>query len=303
MLSGLRRGILRAVALAFAVAVGGCAEHARQAAPQTLSVGSRAPDTGYALTDGRTISSADLAGHPYMLWIMATWCSSCQGGMQTLAQHIGELRARGVRVVQLEAVNDLGYPGPPITAFQTAVGPAGRSPNWFWGTATAEQMRALDPNGYPDIYYLVNADGTIAAINGAPAATWNEIEQFADSARRHGASSTLSSETLGGQITVLMKAGNVVQLSSNRFTCASCARRVIPAIRSIRGVRHIAFSPFVGVSRLGSAPNGLLGTLTVTFDPRSVQPGRIALVAVRALEADPYNRDPVSIQAASGQYR
>jgi thiol-disulfide isomerase/thioredoxin len=188
MRSVLHQGILWASALGIALALGGCASHAQQNAPQALSVGSLAPNSSYALSDGRTISSSDLAGHPYMLWIMATWCSSCQGGTQVMAQHIAELRTRGVRVLQLEAAGDLGYAGPPISAFQAAVGAAGRSRNWLWGTATMQQMHALDPNGYPDIYYLVNADGTIAAINGAPAATWSEIEKFSDSVHRQRSS-------------------------------------------------------------------------------------------------------------------
>jgi hypothetical protein len=53
-----------------------------------------------------------------------------------------------------------------------------------------KQTLALDSKGYPDIYYLVNADGTIAQINGNPAGTWDTIASFAaapmPTAQTHG---------------------------------------------------------------------------------------------------------------------
>jgi hypothetical protein len=112
----------------------------------------------------------------------------------------------------------------------------------------------------------------------------------------HAVIAATASGAPGGTIAVVIKAPDVVQLSSNRFTCASCARRVIPAIRSLPGIRRITFSPFVGISRNGSSRNGLLGTLTVAFNPLHVRPERIALLAAHALEADPYNRGSVAIE-------
>ena len=124
------------VPLLLAFALSGCAvraktEHTQAALPQTLSVGSLAPKFAYQLSGGRSISSNELRGHPYVLWIMATWCSSCQGGTSVVAQHIGQLRTHDVRVVQLEAANDLGYPGPPLSTFRRAVGAGcGRDNQW-----------------------------------------------------------------------------------------------------------------------------------------------------------------------------
>lgn len=176
-------------ALAFALALTGCARHEQSSSAQSsalaapaslgLLVGSPAPDFTYRLTGGTALRSRDLRGHPYIVWIMATWCSSCQGGTSAMAAHMAQLRARGVRLVQLEAAGDLGYPGPPLSTFQAAAGPAAASPNWYWGEATPVQMQVLDPHGYPDIYYLVNPAGRIVGIDGAPAATWQRIAAFA----------------------------------------------------------------------------------------------------------------------------
>ncbi|TAM60598.1 redoxin domain-containing protein [bacterium] len=150
------------------------------AAAERPGIGQPAPAFAYRLTDGKTLTPSELRGHPYMLWLMATWCSSCQGGTAVVAQHIGELRAHGVRVVQVEVANDLGYSGPPLASFRKAVGMAAASPNWYWGELTRAQTQTLDPRAYPDIYYLINAQGRIVAIDGAPAATWSSIERFAE---------------------------------------------------------------------------------------------------------------------------
>ncbi|TAM78254.1 hypothetical protein EPN44_01270 [bacterium] len=149
------------------------------AASGDLSVGASVPPFSYRLIDGKVLTPAALRGRPYVLWLMATWCSSCQGGTAVVAQHIAELRARGISVVQLEVAQDLGYPGPPLAAFRKAAGMAAASPNWYWGEATEAQTRALDPHAYPDLYYLVDARGRIVGTDGAPAATWSRIATFA----------------------------------------------------------------------------------------------------------------------------
>lgn len=187
------RNASAAALAALALWLTGCANHAQTTSgaanasggtaastSQSVAVGNVAPAFTYRLIDGGSLSASALRGHPYMVWIMATWCSSCQGGTEVVAQHITQLRARDVRVVQLEAADNLGNPGPPLSAFRAASGMAASSPNWYWGEATAAQMRALDPNAYPDIYYLVNRQGRVVEVNGAPAATWSEIAKFAN---------------------------------------------------------------------------------------------------------------------------
>lgn len=178
MMGRFTRSVSVLMLAAFALMVG-CAAHEKQPQSSQLTPGSTMPAFTFALLGSGSMSTAQLRGHAYVLWLMATWCSSCQGGTQAMAKHIAELDSRGVRVVQLEVANDLGYPGPPLGAFHAAVGSAGNAPNWYWGQASPEQTNVLDPGGYPDIYYLVNPNGTIAAVNGAPAATWHEIDTFA----------------------------------------------------------------------------------------------------------------------------
>jgi len=191
------RALFASAVLGLALWLPGCSNHVQSApndrsgsigstssnaSPETLAVGGIAPDFSYRLIDGTSLSASDLHGHPYVLWLMATWCSSCQGGAAVLAQHIAELRAHGIRIVQLEVADNLGAKGPSMRGFRASVGRGADAANWYWGHATAEQMLVLDPGSYPDIYYLVRADGTIAEVNGSPAATWSGIEKFAASA-------------------------------------------------------------------------------------------------------------------------
>ena len=99
----------------------------------------------------------------------------------------------------------------------------------------------------------------------------------------------------GGEIDVSQTSSRVVALASNRFTCASCARRVVPKIKTLPGIGKVDFSPFVASSKRGSAPNGLIGTLTISFDPMKTTEKAIVRGAQDTLQSDPYNRAPVAI--------
>lgn len=146
---------------------------------QPLAVGDKIPQFTYRLLDGHRLSPKTLRGHRYVLWMVASWCSSCETGSSVVGDHIAYLRSRGVSVVEMRLTNDLGAPGPGLGQFQKAVGMNAAAPNWYWGELEQNQTLALDSKGYPDIYYLVNSDGTIAQINGNPAGTWDTIASFA----------------------------------------------------------------------------------------------------------------------------
>lgn len=154
------------------------------AGSQMPSVGSRAPAFSYRQLDGKMLRPGALRGHPYVLWLVASWCSSCQTGSEVVGEHIAMLKRRGVNVVELRLAKDLGAPGPGLQAFARAVGPRASSANWYWGEATQMQTVTLDPKGYPDLYYLINARGKIVAIAGNPAVSWDTIQQFAETVRQ-----------------------------------------------------------------------------------------------------------------------
>jgi len=142
------------------------------AARSAPAVGTTAPNASFSTLQGATVSIASLRGRPTLVWFVSTWCSSCEAGTQAMASHISQLRTDGVRVVELEMYNDLGQAGPSMASFaHTYAGQAAANPDWSFGQASEAATLRYDPNGYLDIYYLLNQSGQVVYINSSPAAT------------------------------------------------------------------------------------------------------------------------------------
>ncbi|MGH3279288.1 MAG: peroxiredoxin family protein [Trebonia sp.] len=140
------------------------------------AAGAAAPDGTFTTEHGSTTDIATLRGHPTLLWFVTTWCSSCQYGTHVMAQNIGKLRALGVRVEEVELYADLGQQGTPIGRFATVLaGTQASNPDWSFGTSSAGLTGTYDPKGYLDIYYLLNAHGTITYVNSSPGATMPQL--------------------------------------------------------------------------------------------------------------------------------
>ena len=50
--------------------------------------------------------------------------------------------------------------------------------NWLWGNASREATNVYNPTNFPDVYFLIDEDGIIRAIDGAPSATLDKIIKF-----------------------------------------------------------------------------------------------------------------------------
>lgn len=138
--------------------------------------GQTAPAGTFTTLAGQNVNVASLRGHPTLVWFVATWCSSCQAGTQTIAQYLPKLRADGVQVDEVELYQDLGQSGPSMASFTKAfAGAAYGQPGWTFGTSSAALTRAYDPQSYLDIYYLLNADGQITYVNGSPGSTMPQL--------------------------------------------------------------------------------------------------------------------------------
>ena len=147
-------------------------------AAQSLDEGQAAPAFTYRLLDGRRLSPSALRGHPYLLFVVATWCGSCLTSTRFIGRHVDFMRRHGVQIVEMRVFEDFGAPGLGLPNFQKAVGPNARSPIWHWGELTKAQTIALDPDGAPENYYLVDANGTIVMTHSNPRVTWDWIERF-----------------------------------------------------------------------------------------------------------------------------
>ena len=134
--------------------------------------GLTAPNGTYTTTAGLQRSVSSLRGKPTLLWFVATWCSSCQAGTQTMAQNVARLHADGVQVVEIELYQDMGQSGGSLVSFaRKFAGAQYSNPGWTFATSSGALTRAYDPGSYLDIYYLLNAHQHIVYVNGSPAST------------------------------------------------------------------------------------------------------------------------------------
>lgn len=136
------------------------------------AAGLLAPNGSFTTTFGQNISVSSLRGKPTLIWFVATWCSSCQAGTQTMAQNIPTLQKDGVRVVEVELYHDLGQPGQGIASFgRQLAGSQYGNPNWIFASSSASLTQTYDPHAYLDIYYLLNSKGRISYVNASPSST------------------------------------------------------------------------------------------------------------------------------------
>jgi thiol-disulfide isomerase/thioredoxin len=140
------------------------------------AVGRLAPAGSFTTATGTSATISSLRGHPVLVWLVTTWCPGCQAGTQAMPADLARLRARGIKVVELEDYADLGQLGPDIASFgRQFAGAAYHSPGWVFGTASQAMTRAWNPQGYLDIYYLLDSAGHVVYINSGPTSTMTQL--------------------------------------------------------------------------------------------------------------------------------
>lgn len=145
----------------------------------------KAPEAPFTTVDGSTHSTSELKGSPTLLWLLSTWCGSCAAGLDALSQHTDEIAKTDLRVVVLRNYQNGGYPGADIAQFVSRVLPRLKVPErWMLGQASAGLDRAYNGKHYPDIYFLIDRQGRVRQVGGAPSATMDRILRFARSSGR-----------------------------------------------------------------------------------------------------------------------
>lgn len=142
------------------------------------TVGATAAAATFTTIDGETKQLADYRGQKVMFWVFATWCPSCKKAAQALQKNNDKLQ--NIQITGLKTHGNAGYNGPSISEFAQQYAPQlVDADNWVWGDLSKESTTVWNPQNRPDIYWLIDKDGTIKAKTGAPAATMNRITQFA----------------------------------------------------------------------------------------------------------------------------
>jgi thiol-disulfide isomerase/thioredoxin len=157
------------------------------------STGSGLALTNFQLTlvNGTSMNLSQLRGHPFILWFVTTWCSSCVESQQLLAsQYYASLRAHGITIVEVENYDDFGEQGPTLAQFAHQYGGLNQ-PGWLIGSAPEWVTQKYNPSEYLDIFYLVNADQRIVGENqGLGAYLGSILQDFSASSQ-----STLQSQS------------------------------------------------------------------------------------------------------------
>jgi len=144
-----------------------------------VAKGMHAPSTSF-IAAGKPVSVHVYHGHKTILWMFSTWCPTCEASAVALAEKQADFAKYGVQVVVLENYQNGGYPGPSIGEFALKYAPrVVQAKNWTFGEATQGFAKIYNPKAYPDLYYLIGADGVIDEISGAPSATLDTILKFA----------------------------------------------------------------------------------------------------------------------------
>ncbi len=140
-------------------------------APQTLSVGSAAPNFDLATADGQHVSLASLRGHPVVLEFFAIWCPHCQNEAPILNQLDASFSGKGVRTLAILA-NPYGRD------YETSNGSDLRLADhtdlsWYETTFKVAHPTLIDPtfatvnrygaNAYPMIY-VIDGNGIVRFV-------------------------------------------------------------------------------------------------------------------------------------------
>lgn len=93
---------------------------------------------------------------------------------------INKVVETGLQVIVLRNYENGCYPGLGIQPFADKVVRNFSLPdNWTMGEASESLNQAYNPQHYADIYFLIDAEGHIRDISGAPSATMDRIISFA----------------------------------------------------------------------------------------------------------------------------
>jgi len=176
-IAGAAVAALAAVIAAIAVVAGGRGAGTAGAAGGSLpAAGTLGPAGSFTTVTGATRTISSLRGRPALVWFVATWCPSCQAGTQVLASKIAAFSRMHVRVVELEDYQDLGQPGPGMASFGPQfAGASYRNPDWTFGTASQALTLAYNPQGYLDVYFLLDSSGRVTYINSSPGSTMSQL--------------------------------------------------------------------------------------------------------------------------------
>lgn len=176
-----RRQLLGGGAAVAVAGIGGIAGNAlfgSSSDSTQVQIGAPAPEAMLITLSDDTKRLSDFQGQKVMLWLFATWCESCKQGARVLQENNDQLG--DVQIAGVKTADNGGYDGPSVREFVQSFAPSLLDADgWTWGTSSQQTTDTYNPQNRPDVYYLIDEDGTIQTQSTAPAATIDQIVQFA----------------------------------------------------------------------------------------------------------------------------
>jgi thiol-disulfide isomerase/thioredoxin len=170
-----------ALAVAGIGGVAGTTLFGSSASPGEARTGASAPKGTFTTLSGDTGQVSEFQRQKRMVWLFATWCPSCKQGARALQNNMDQLGE--MQIIGVKTAGNAGYEGPSVREFVQSFAPSLLdADSWTWGTASQAMTNTYNPQNQPDIYYLVDQDGTIQTQSTAPAATIDRIVEFAQTA-------------------------------------------------------------------------------------------------------------------------
>lgn len=173
--------IVLLLAIVSILVISGCTNMQQQTSSNSngavLQLGKEAPEATFTTLEGEELKLSDYRGEKVMLWFFATWCPSCIKAAEVLGNND---KLNGMTVIALKTYGNAGYPGESIGQFAQKYAPNTLNhDNWVWGDASQQATSTYNSQNYPDIYFLIDENGILQDVDGAPAATLNKIVNFA----------------------------------------------------------------------------------------------------------------------------
>ncbi len=144
-----------------------------------LKIGGMAPNGALTTVGGKILTLHAFRGKPTMLWFLVAGCASCVSSVPAVAKRLKSFAADGMRIVSVDLYGDLPQNGVgrgEFTDFMTAVAKNTTSdPAWTWGLASKGLSYVFDPQGIPDLYYLIGPHGHIRYHNAVPLSTMPQL--------------------------------------------------------------------------------------------------------------------------------
>ena len=132
-----------------------------------------------------SLSLSEYKGRKVMLWLFSTWCHTCVASVRAMQKQQTIWNKNGLVVLALRNYKNGGYPGVNMVDFMQKFAPqTARFDNWIIGEASEQMDARLNKKKFPDIYFLVDENGMVQAVDTAPNITMQKIIRFATGAKQ-----------------------------------------------------------------------------------------------------------------------